>query len=336
MNRKFIFLYVVGIFLLFSGQAIAQNLAMDSSAYVQTFENGKIDWQTGLVTAVGIGAPPANAVNMAQARAMAVRAATVVARRNLLEIIKGVQIDSATTVENYMVTNDIIVTQVRGFLQNSQILDTAYMEDGSVEVTVGISLRGGLANVIIPRTIPFGTKIRKQESEPAPAVPSPPEVQKKEEEQQKPDVRVEHEEKKSEPGPVASESRIESKEVKPQSKPTAPRMVYTGLLVDARGLGARPAMSPKILDENGQEVYGSALVSREYAIQQGMAGYAKDPDRASKNPRIADTPFVVKAVMAKGKARTDLVIPNDVANQLRELAKNQSFLEKCKVMIVLD
>jgi hypothetical protein len=255
---------------------------------------------------------------MAQARAMAVRAATVVARRNLLEIIKGVQIDSATTVENYMVTNDIIVTQVRGFLQNSQILDTAYMSDGSVEVTVGISLRGGLANVIVPKTIPFGTKIRKHEPEPAPAVPSPPEVQEKKVEQPKPEV------------------RIEPKDVEPQSKPTAPKMVYTGLLVDARGLGARPAMSPKILDENGQEVYGSALVSREYAIQQGMAGYAKDPDKASKNPRIADTPFVVKAVMAKGKARTDLVIPNDVANQLRELAKNQSFLEKCKVMIVLD
>ena len=319
MNRKIIFLYVVGIFLLFSGQAVAQNLSMDSSAYVQTFENGKINWQTGLVTAVGIGAPPANAVNMAQARAMAVRAATVVARRNLLEIIKGVQIDSSTTVENYMVTNDVIVTQVRGFLQNSQILDTAYMEDGSVEVTVGISLRGGLANVIMPKTIPFGTKIRKPEPAPVtPAPPSPPAVQEKE--VQQPETQV----------------RIEPEDVKPQSKPVAPRMVYTGLLVDARGLGARPAMSPKILDENGQEVYGSALVSREYAIQQGMAGYAKDPDRASKNPRIADTPFVVKAVMAKGKARTDLVIPNDVANQLRELAKNQSFLEKCKVMIVLD
>ncbi|WP_457572144.1 LPP20 family lipoprotein [Desulfovulcanus sp.] len=318
MNRKIIFLFLAGVFLFFSGQGQAQNVAMESGSYIQTFENGKIDWQTGLVTAVGIGAPPANAVNMAQARAMALRAATVVARRNLLEIIKGVQIDSATTVENYMVTNDIIVSQVRGFLQNSQILDTAYMSDGSVEVTVGVSLRGGLANVIIPKTIPFGIRIKKHEPEPTPTVPSPPEVQEKEVSQPEPEV------------------RIEPKDVQSQPKETAPKMVYTGLLVDARGLGARPAMSPKILDENGQEVYGSALVSREYAIQQGMAGYAKDVDKARQNPRVADTPYIAKAVMAKGRARTDLVIPNDVANQLRELAKNQSFLEKCKVMIVLD
>jgi|GEM_PF-1418407 len=123
-----------------------------SGGYVQQVANGQIDWQKGYVTAVGIGAPPANPVNMAQARAMAERAATVVARRNLLEVVKGVQIDSATLVENYMVTNDVVVSQVNGFIQSSQILDTAYMSDGSVEVTVGLSLRGELTAVILPPT----------------------------------------------------------------------------------------------------------------------------------------------------------------------------------------
>ena len=276
--------------LLSSGPVLAQQMYGGGDGFVQNFDNGGVDWQSGRVTAKGIGAPPANAVNMAQARAMAVRAATVVARRNLLEIIKGVQIDSQTTVKNYMVENDVVVNRVRGFLQNSQILDTAYMSDGSVEVTVGISLRGGFADVILPPSMPFKPSPPATPAAPAPDVPAP--------------------------------------------APTG--AAYTGLLVDARGLSARPAMSPKILDENGMEVYGSASVSREYAIQQGMAGYAKDVQKAVRNPRIAANPFTVKAVGVRGKSNTDLVIGANDANMLRDLAKTQNFMEKCRVMIVLD
>ena len=262
--------------------ASAQMMNQDPGAYTQQFDNGQIDWQSGMVTAVGIGVPSSKAVNAAQARAMAKRGATVIARRNLLEIIKGVQIDSETTVQNYMVSNDVVYTSVRGFLQNSQILDVAYMSDGSIEVTVGINLRGGFANTLLPPTMPF-----------APSIPG-------------------------------------------SQEPSGPSSTYTGLLIDARGLGVRPAMSPKILDEAGTEVYGSALVSREYALQQGMAGYAKDEERAVKNPRIAANPLMVKAVNVAGKSKTDLVISSEDALKIKDLANDQSFLEKCKVMILLD
>ncbi len=77
-------------------------------------------------------------------------------------------------------------------------------------------------------------------------------------------------------------------------KPMAPvknsSSVFTGLVVDARGLGSKPVMSPKILDETGQEVYGSAFVSREYAVQQGMSGYSKDLTAAKNNQRVAGNP----------------------------------------------
>jgi hypothetical protein len=284
----------------------------DVSAYIQAMENGKINWDTGLVTAVGIGAPPEKAVNMAQARAMARRAATVVARRNLLEIIKGVQIDSATTVENYIVTNDVILSQVKGFLQNSQVLDTAYMSDGSVEVTVGVNLRGGLAQILIPERLEFKPQSQVVSPPPPPVIKPEPAVPA------------------PQPEPTPEQPTI----------PSAPKPgvaeAYSGLVIDARGLGARPAMSPKVLDENGMEVYGSAFVSREYAIQHGMAGYAKDLDKAVQQPRVADKPFVAKAVSADGKGKTDLVISNEFANKLRNIGQTQSFLEKCRVMIVLD
>jgi hypothetical protein len=253
---------------------------------------------------------------MAQARALARRAAIVVARRNLLEIVKGVRIDSETTVQEYMVTSDIIRTSISGYLQNSQILDVAYMSDGSVEATVGVSLRGGLAQIVIPKTMPF--KVEKPQAiaepeitQPAPApLPAP-----------------------TEPAPAPVPALPAPTE--PAPAPT-PEQIITGLVVDASGSGVRPAMSPKIYDEQGTEVYGSALVSREYAIQQGMAGYAKDIEKAKARPRVTDKPLIVKALSAKGKGMSDLVISNADANKLRELAENQNFLEKCRVMIVLN
>lgn len=282
---------------------VASAQQQTDNAYVEQTATGQRNWQTGFITATGYGAPPANAVNLAQANAMARRAATVVARRNLLETLQGVQIDSATTVQDAMVQSDVVVNRVRGFLQNSQILETHYLSDGSVEVVVGINMRGGLADAVIPQTMPFS---------PEPITPVTPVAP-----QTTPTVQT------------------------PIQTPTTPAVVpatetWTGLLVDASGLGARPAMSPKILDPSGKEVYGSALVSREYAIQQGMAGYAKDVSKAETNTRVASHPLVVKAVRVDGKAKTNLVLDQASADAVRKAATDEKFLEKCRVMIVLD
>ncbi len=250
--------------------------------YVQYFDTGHINWQEGRAVAIGIGAPPAAASNPAQARAMAVRAATVVARRNLLELIKGVSIDATTTVNNYMTADDTVVSQVRGYLQNTRVLDTAYMSDGSVEVTVGIGLRGDFADVIIPKTTPFGSKEPPQIGQPVEGV------------------------------------------------------AYTGLVVDARGLEAKPAMTPRIVDEEGEVIYGAAYVDRKFAVEQGMAGYAKDLKAAAANARVGDRPYLVKAVRAEGPAQTDLVIKTEDAQALKSMSGTLTFLEQCRVMIVLD
>ena len=112
--------------------------------------------------------------------------------------------------------------------------------------------------------------------------------------------------------------------------------VLTGLVVDARGLGVRPAMAPKILDETGQEVYGSAFVSREFAVQQGMSGYAKGLTSAKQNQRVTANPLVVKGLRVEGPGQCNIVISNADAVRLRNSSADLSFLEKCRVMIVVD
>jgi len=142
-------------------------------------------------------------------------------------------------------------------------------------------------------------------------------------------------EKKPEPAPPSSPPSA----VAPPAAPAAPAptpVVYTGMVVDARGLQARPAMSPKIIDESGKEVYGSMNVDREYAVQQGMSGYARDLTSAQSNPRVTNNPVSIKGIKTEGPGKSDIVISNADADKIRGASDNLTFLKKCRVMIVLD
>src|SRR5512135_2710685 len=273
-------LLIVTLVVLAIGSASAQLVGSVKDVIDPVGSTGKVDWTTGVITAVGIGAPPAQPANAAQARAMAERAAQVVAYRNLLEAVKGVRVDSTTTVENFMVTSDVIKTEVSGIIQGAMVMDKKYMSDGSVEVTVGMKLSGALADALLPK---------------GPA--TPPAVT---------------------PGAASS------------------GQLYTGLIVDARGLGVRPAMAPKITNEDGKEVYGSAWINRDYAVREGMVGYMKDPATAQTNPRVADKPLMVKALKVSGDGRVDTVISNADSALLQSASQNLSMLEKCRVIILVD
>jgi hypothetical protein len=275
---------VIALLAFTTGSASAQLVGTIKDVIEPTGSSGKVDWTTGVITAVGIGAPPAQPANAAQARAMAERAAQVVAYRNLLEAVKGVRVDSTTTVENFMVTSDVIKTEVSGIIQGAMVMDKKYMSDGSVEVTVGMKLSGALADTLLPKG-----------SQTPPAI-SPP----------------------------------------PTGAPAASAQLYTGLIVDARGLGVKPAMAPKIVNEDGKEVYGSAWINRDYAVREGMVGYLKDPAAAQANPRVTDKPLMVKALKVSGDARVDVVISNADAAMLQSASQNLSMLEKCRVIILVD
>jgi len=269
---------VVTLLAIATGSASAQVSGSVRDVEEQMGIGGKVDWTTGLITATGIGAPPASADNPAQTRGMAERAAYVVALRNLLESVKGVRVDSTTTVENFIVANDTVRTQVSGMVQGATILNKKYISDGSVEITLGVYLRGAMTDTLLPK----GAGIPLSAASPSAAI------------------------------------------------------AYTGLVVDARGLGVRPAMTPRILNEDGKEVYGSARINRDYAVREGMVGYLKDPAAAQANPRVADRPLVLKAMKVTGENRVDLVVSNADAAMLQSASQNLSFLEKCKVIILVD
>ncbi|HLA28150.1 MAG TPA: hypothetical protein VJZ49_09685 [Syntrophales bacterium] len=296
-------LVVAGLFV-FSVESLFSEDTVSMSEWTQIVEkignNGNVNWSAGYIEAVGTGAPPARAIGKPEARPMALRAAELDAKRNLLEITKGVRIDSTTVVKDYTVESDIINSQVEGFIKGALVVKKDYMSDGTVEVTVRMPLFGDFSQVIM-------SKARERRPEAKPPVTPPADV---------PDVPA---------APAAPAT---------PAAPSGP--VYTGLVVDARGIQTRPAMAPKILDENGQEVYGSMNVDREYAVQQGVSGYARDLTAAQSNSRVTNNPLTVKGLKVQGQGRSDIVISNADAASIRSAADNLTFMKKCRVMIVLD
>jgi hypothetical protein len=62
----------------------------------------------------------------------------------------------------------------------------------------------------------------------------------------------------------------------------------------------------------------------------------KDLDAAKKNDRVAANPLVVKAMKISGSGGNDLIISNAAAQGLKDMSKNLSFLEQCRVLVVVD
>ena len=74
---------------------------------------------------------------------------------------------------------------------------------------------------------------------------------------------------------------------------------------------------------------------RQYALQQGVVGYHNNVARASEDERVAGNPLVVRALRTTGPNGCDLIILNQDARQIRQAAGNLTFLDECRVMIVL-
>jgi hypothetical protein len=127
---------------------------------------------------------------------------------------------------------------------------------------------------------------------------------------------------------IAAVRQVNGGEARPGSQ-------YTGLIVDARGLGVRPALCPRLLCEDGSEVFGLSLVRRESAVQRGVAAYAAAMPAAGEG-RCGPRPMLVKGLRASGPGRCDVVLSRAEAGRVRAAPESVEFLQRCSVLIVLD
>ena len=252
---------VLGLSMSLTSVAPAIASADDVSVQVNVQQNakGSVNWEKGAeadVEAWGVGLPP---VNMPAERgaALALRAATVDAYRQLAEIIKGVQVDSETTMRDLSVESDVVTAKVEALVQGARVVEKVVNKDGSYSVKVAVPLYGvkSVAAVVIPEA---NKDLLPQET------------------------------------PEISEDYTPAPEVKAQAAS------YTGVVVDAAGLGLEGTFSPVIYDVNGRAIYGMRNIDKDFAISKGMVEYYNDLQTATVNSRAGSNPLVVKAVSVRG------------------------------------
>lgn len=278
---------------------VMANFAYASESCNENTESSCIDWNDGIVYAVGMGVPNPKFKSRAQQNFSAQKAAETVAKRNLLQMVEELHVTSSTTVKDGMLESDNIQTTITGVLrQVRKVGKTKAMADGSVSVTVAMHMKEILPALLGEQA--YGNFL-------PPAVKADPEV------------------------------KVDAAETdKTEDAVKADNGIYTGLIVDARGLNVVPALSPRLISEDGKEVYGSAYVDRDFAVQMGMAGYAKATEEALENDRVAGNPLEIKAVKKASDGVSDIVLSNEDAQLLQSIYKTQTFLREARVMILVD
>ncbi len=259
-------------------------------------DNGAMNYSNGWITATGIGGISPLAQNPGMARGMAVRAAKVDAMRNLLETVLAVAVTSETSVRGAAVENDVIKTKVEGMVKGARIRDIN--EDGRHDTND--------FRYLSDTSIEIEMEIHMSGIS---SIVLPP----------------------------AGYAEAQAGAAPPSAGTSAPISgSTTGLIIDARGVGARPAMSPKIVDQNGGVVYGPSSFTRDYAIKFGVAGYSKDIETAKSDPRVVGNPLIVRGIGVQGSNGTDIVVANGDAATIRRAESSGKVLSSCKVMIILD
>jgi hypothetical protein len=92
---------------------------------------------------------------------------------------------------------------------------------------------------------------------------------------------------------------------------------YSGLLVDARGLGVQPVLAPRILDASGKVLYASEMMGPDARKDAVAARYFKSLDQATHAPALGGTPLLVKAQKVQG---SDLILADAEARALEQLS----------------
>lgn len=277
----------------------------EPGSYIVQTAQGHINWTKGWVQAGGVGKAPGSPQDSALSQSEAVEGALIAARKNLLHLLKSIPIHSGKSVGQYLNEKPDIEEKLMAFIESLRPPEPHRIQpDGSAVVRLHMPLYGPFAQLILPPDIQQIDPIRRV----SPIRPAP------------------------EPPPADDAKKDSSND---SSKPPEP--VHSGMIVDAKGLsGVEPELVPQIVDEAGKEIYGPAFVSREYAIQSGMAGYMKDMVSAREDLRVKPNPLIVKGLRTEGPETRAIVVSNADASKLRHASEHLTFLKQCRVIILLD
>ena len=105
---------------------------------------------------------------------------------------------------------------------------------------------------------------------------------------------------------------------------------YTGVIIDCRGLGLNPVMSPVILNANHMPIYGYKNLDYDFVVKYGMAGYSHG---YSTVMRAGAHPLIIKAQELLNHGANPVISNADADKLLAENAATH-FLEDTRVVFM--
>ena len=315
-----------------------------------------VNWSRNVVIAIGKGIAPPDAVNPAQAKLLAADAAKADAFRKLGEFVNGVRVEGDMTIGKISATYDRVQTRISATIKGATIISEDFVSDGTYHVIMQVPLFGtsnSLAGVVLQRSeviVPFPEPVAGIEPT-RPRYDSSTPIQER--------IRLAGEKSPSTVQVIPSKPTRPFKpgdpliQITPQSKSFATSLTltsfqpsknfvadysgmtqgnFTGLIVDCRGLGIAPVMSPVILNADGTKIYTYKNLEPDKIISLGMLDYANDIDDIA---RAGDNPLVVKAVKLEDFNSCPVL---SVADSNRILIENYAtnFLKDLKVVFLFD
>jgi hypothetical protein len=116
--------------------------------------------------------------------------------------------------------------------------------------------------------------------------------------------------------------------------PTGERSSFSGILIDARGLGAEGALAPRVLSPDGEELFTIERVHEAVARKRTVVQYVSDPADPRAYQRAGETPLLLRAQRASDGV--DLVLTPDDAIRFQTVTRDARLLTEARLVLVLD
>lgn len=287
---------------------------------VEELEGGaRINWSAGRMSVSGVGTPGDRGA-MSYRRTLSARAARADAYRRLAAALELVRVDTNSRIKDLAVIDDALRSRLNDFVKSAKLLETNFWPDGSAELVLGCDLKGerSLATLIGAAAGQAAAASPAPTSSAAPSPAGSPGAS--------PAAAASPggTEVASSAAPTATprpEGSAGGKEI--VTEPVNVRSHYSALIVDAKGLGAQPALLPQVRDKDGK------------AIELGHGAVKFLRDGGELDPAAGLNPLRVKALRTHGVLRADFVLGPEASEQLKTALRDKRMAPGYAVVVVL-
>jgi len=312
------YMFVACLTLVFTTQALGQGKT-----------EGKVNWVEGYISAVGVGtATPSG--NRVKDELRAVRAATILGQRALLETVKGVKIDSQKKIEDKMTQEETVNTRIEGTIRGAEIVKESVRWEGDrpvakVELRICLGGFGACKSENSIMNVLALDKTSEQSNAPSRRLA---------------DIEAKPKQQNISQGPKKDITDIQTKQgsISQEQK----EVIYdssrpvTGIIFNLQGMFFERVILPVVItigdDNTALTVYSVKSVEPQVVRTYGATRYFDSVDQARQNPYLGDNVIIVP--VAEVTKENILMIGYHNARIIRETTRyGNDYLKSAKVFI---